>query len=285
MRFDEYGRMHIEVLIYGIVAADVLIKAFQEIEEQNSISGMLEQGFDLKNARLAAREVNNFTVDYGIAADAGDGLVLAEEGFDIWNYYASVEAYALPLYWLMTLLVTALAFVLTSPKIWTDITSVNRKGKWYVLEPAVLGVCMLLSGALYRGYGEAVYDTYLSGLTSIFELGNRMSWNVVMYLLRSWLATFLGFALLYLTAVALSPILTLGVREYIRQYSFLYHIFPTMKKWLEKFKDETAHVNFAEKNTKTIIKIVVGNGIAITILTCFWCVGTIGVIIYSLILF
>lgn len=285
MRFDEYGRMHIEVLKSDNVAADVLIKAFQEIEEQNSISGMLEQGFDLKNARLAAKEVNNFTIVYGIAADASEGLVIAEEGLDIWNYYASVEAYALPLYWLMTLLVIALAFVLTSPKIWIDITSVNRKGKWYVLEPAVLGVCLFLSGAFYRGYEEAIYHIYLSGLTNIFELGNKMSFEVVMYLLRSWFATFLGFGLLYLTAVALSPVLTLGVREYIRQYSFLYQIFPTMKKWWEKFKDETAHVNFAEKNTKTIIKIVVVNGIAITILTCFWFVGTFGVIIYSLILF
>ena len=43
MRFDEYGRMHIEVLKSDNVAADVLIKTFQEIEEQNSISGMLEQ--------------------------------------------------------------------------------------------------------------------------------------------------------------------------------------------------------------------------------------------------
>ena len=285
MRFDEYGRMHIEVLKSDNVAADVLIKTFQEIEEQNSISGMLEQGFSLKNARLAAREVNNFTVVYGIAADASEGLVIAEEGFDIWNYYESVEAYALPLYWTMTFLMIALAFVLTNPKIWSDITSVNRKGKWYVLEPVALGVCLFLSGAFFRGYEKAAYYSYLSGLTSIFELGNKMSFEVVMYLLRSWLVTFVGFGLLYLTAVALSPMLTLGVKEYIRQYSFLYQIFPNMKKWWEKFKDETAHVNFAEKNTKTIIKIVVVNGIAITILTCFWFVGTLGVIIYSLILF
>ena len=285
MQFDEYGRMHIEVLKSERILADVLIKSFQEVEEANSVAGILKQSAGVGNAKPAAKEVKNFTVVYGVTEDAGEGLVISESNFVMRDYFSSISGYSLPLYYLMSILIVILAIVLTSPKIWPDITSVNRKGNWYLLEPAAFGVCLFCSGNLYRVYETSVYDIYQSGLTSLWEFGSNMSLILVMQFLKAWAMVFAEFGIVYLIVVALSPMLTLGVSEYIRQYSFFYQIFPTIKKWWGRFMDEIGHINFANKNTKTIIKLVVVNGIVLTVLTCFWFVGTFGVILYSLILF
>lgn len=285
MKFDTYGRMHIEVLHSEDVPADVLIKALQSIAEEFSVTNVLEENFNVENARGAAKEVKDFTVVYGIAEDADPGLVRKEEGFDRWQYSYQVREDAIPLFFVMTVLVTALAVVLTSPKIWKDITSVNRKGNWYVLEFAACGVFFLLAGGFFNAYIDGIYEVYKIGLTSILQFGTEFNWGMLAAFFEAWVQTIVIFGIIFLAAAALSPALTLGVKEYIRQYSFFYQIFPNMKKWWKAFKAEVSHVNFSEKSTKTIFKVVAVNFVVITFLTCFWFVGTLGVVIYSVILF
>ena len=75
------------------------------------------------------------------------------------------------------------------------------------------------------------------------------------------------------------------MKEYIRQYSFIYQIFPWIRKKWNQFTDEVNHIDFSDKTTKTILKIVVINFLVLAVLMCMWMFGIVGLVIYSLVLF
>ncbi len=287
MEFDEYGSLHIEVLDSEDVAADILINGLQEVEENSSIAEMLESYCDITNARAAAKEVKKFTVIYGILAENQEGLLVSENEFSYSAYMWHLKQKTSPLFFAMTILIVGLAVLMTNPKIWKDITSVKRKGKWYLFEPAVVGVC--LYGTIYTGYREGIYEIQRIGLKSVLELTYHFDIGMAVVLFGIWIRTCFIFAIIFLLAFAFTPILTLGFKEYMRQYSIVYQIFPNLKRlWKKlwgKFETEIAQIDFEKNSTKTIIKIVVINFIVLAVLMCMWVLGILGLVIYSVLLF
>ncbi len=74
----------------------------------------------------------------------------------------------------------------------------------------------------------------------------------------------------YAALRVLRPVFFLGVREYIRQYSLIYQIFSWLKKLWNTFRYEVAHVDFSEKSTKTIWKIVLINFAVLSLCSMMW---------------
>ena len=93
------------------------------------------------------------------------------------------------------------------------------------------------------------------------------------------------FAVAFVSVVCIYPVFSVGLKEYIRQYSFIYQIFPWIRKKWNQFTDEVNHIDFSDKTTKTILKIVVINFLVLAVLMCMWMFGIVGLVIYSLVLF
>ena len=62
-------------------------------------------------------------------------------------------------------------------------------------------------------------------------------------------------------------------------------IHPAIRKKWDQFTDEVNHIDFSDKTTKTILKIVVINFLVLAVLMCMWMFGIAGLIIYSFVLF
>lgn len=287
MEFDEMGQMQVRVITAGDISEDMLVKNIKQAESDWGVPELIDGYAEFGNPTAIVNKVHDFTVVYGISEEyTGEG-VLVDSVYYLSNMYTHIEGYAAPAFILSVCAVALLAFMMTSPKIWKDIAPgcivAGQKKKWYIMELAVFGVC-LFSG-WYRWYCNAIYQLEnkdLSEFSSLF--GSGEFWQLLRYLDVITL-TFFTFVVIYLIFMALCPVISLGVKEYIRQYSFIYQIFPTIKKYWEKFKEEVAHVNFEEKNTKTIIKIVVANGIVMVLCCCIWGAGIIFAIMYSMVLF
>ena len=88
-----------------------------------------------------------------------------------------------------------------------------------------------------------------------------------------------------MSVVCIYPVFSVGLKEYIRQYSIIYQIFPWIRKKWNQFTDEVNHIDFSDKTTKTILKIVVINFLVLAVLMCMWMFGIAGLIIYSFVLF
>ena len=75
-------------------------------------------------------------------------------------------------------------------------------------------------------------------------------WNV----LKTGGILWLLFAVAFVSTVCIYPVFSVGLKEYIRQYSFIYQIFPWIRKKWNQFTDEVNHIDFSDKTTKTILK-------------------------------
>ena len=287
MEFNELGQMSVRVIKTGEISEDMLVKNLKQAENDWAVSEVIEGYAEFNNPAAVVNRVHDFTVVYGISEEyAGEGI-LVDSVYYLSNMYAHIEMYAGPAFFSSVLVLAVLAFILTSPRIWKDITPERivpgQKKKWYIFEPAVFGVCLF--GGWYRWYCNAIYQMENRGIRSLSSLIGTDEWVTLFRCGDVFVLTFATFLVIYLIFMAFCPVFYLGVKEYVRQYSFIYQIFPTMKKWWQKFKDEINQFNFEDNGTKLILKLVIANFIILAVLCCMWTIGILGLIIYSIILF
>ena len=275
--FDENGVMELTVQDGGELSADMLMKSFELIDRNCSLQDMM---YAYTNA--SADRIRSFTVVYGVPFSSSDEMSFTYDYFGYESEMAIADR-AIWLFILTDIVLILLVAVMTNKKIWADITSYERKGKWYLAEIGIAGVCFStpifyqLMDLIDR-YGRLEFGTVWQILTS----GNvtnivRAVWTL--------LAVFVLYCIVYAILYCFRPLFSLGLREYIRQYSFLYQIFPWIKRQWQKLKAEVTHIDFSNKTTKTILKIVILNFVVLAILMCMWMFGIFGLVIYSVILF
>lgn len=277
--FDEKGVMNFRTEWSEDISGDSLLKSMQKIEREVSLSE-IKSAFGLEHVDIVP--VQNFTVVYGIPLNSGQTLAYNNEPYSGIRY-AYTQDNSGRLYLGSILVLFALSFLMSSCKLWTDIKDYNRRGKWYIFEAAFVGVCLL--PCFWHTVSDNICMYADAGLTNIRDMhlyGTREQWQCFWSILCN-----LGLIYItdYLTLLAIRPVFALGIREYIRQYSFIYQIFPWMKGVWKKFKDEVTHIDFSEKSTKTIFKIVIVNFLILAVLMCMWMFGIFGLIIYSAVLF
>ncbi|MBO5523455.1 MAG: sensor histidine kinase, partial [Roseburia sp.] len=168
-------------------------------------------------------------------------------------------------------------------KVWKENVMVQRPGKCFFMEAAVIGVMCALS--MQNSMRELIWQQNYQNFTEIENALNKNGGEVITELLGCAGLLFCIYALWYVSVCFLIPVFSLGVKEYIRQYSFIYQIFPWLKKQWERFSAEVQHIDFSEKTTKTILKIVLLNLAVLSVLSCFWVFGIFLLIIYSAALF
>ncbi len=287
MDFDELGQMTIRVIKTSDISESMLVKNLKQAESDWGIAGYLDNYVEFENTTAVVNRVHDFTVVYGISEEyAGPGIMM-DSVYYLTDLYAHIEGYAVPSFFISVFVLAVLALIMTSPKVWKDITPERivpgQKKKWFLFEPAVFGVC-LFSG-WYRWYCNAIYQMENRGLRSFSSLIGTNEWVSLLRYSDVIILTFVTFVVIYAIFAALCPVFYLGVKEYIRQYSFFYQIFPTMKKWWQKFKDEINQFNFEDDGTQLILKLMIGNFVIVAIMCCMWFVGAMLAVLYNVILF
>lgn len=122
-----------------------------------------------------------------------------------------------------------------------------------------------------------------NGMDSFASLPRFYAWCLVYGLNILAIAVF--FFVPWYLGVCARAVRELGLREYIKQKSIIYRIFPTAKAVYEKLYDEAAHFDVTRNAKKLICKIVITNGIVLFIIGCFPLGGLAVALIYSVMLY
>ncbi len=286
MDFNEAGQMTVRVIKTSDISEDMLVKSLKQVEHHWGIAGQIDNYAEFENVDTVVNNVRDFTVVYGISEEyAGPGVMLDDVYYSS-DMYRYIETYAMPVFWVSVLVIAVLAIIMTNPKIWKDITPehiVPGEKKWYIFEPVALGICIF--NAWYTWYCNAIYQLANRELKGFGYAISDVDWVSLLRYGDIILVTFITFAVIFVIFAALCPVFYLGVKEYIRQYSFFYQIFPTMKKWWQKFKDEINQFNLEDDGAQLILKLLIGNFIIVVIMCCMWLVGAILAVLYNVILF
>ncbi len=288
MEFDENGRLTVDPVYTGELDAGVLIKTLGQQERENSVWGSLAAEYREVGISSTLKHPSNITIAFGIPENSDYQLTAAD---DIENagYWEIVNAYrdagAGLLYAGALALIAGLVFVMTSGKIWKCEIDLHRSGRWYVLEAAVIGIFVSLS--LEETFIQSIYS--MAG-SNAAELGSLMESGMdalpgLLDLFGIGLSVFAMFGIWYLSVRFLRPVFTFGMREYVREYSFLYQIFPYVKKQWNKLRQETEHIDFSNKSVKTIVKLVILNFIVLSLVSMMWFFGIFALVVYSVVLF
>ncbi len=288
MEFDENGRLTVDPVYTGELDAGVLIKTLGQQERENSVWGSLAAEYREVGISSTLKHPSNITIAFGIPENSDYQLTAAD---DIENagYWEIVNAYrdagAGLLYAGALALIAGLVFVMTSGKIWKCEIDLHRPGRWYVLEAAVIGIFVSLS--LEETFIQSIYS--MAG-SNAAELGSLMESGMdalpgLLDLFGIGLSVFAMFGIWYLSVRFLRPVFTFGMREYVREYSFLYQIFPYVKKQWNKLRQETEHIDFSNKSVKTIVKLVILNFIVLSLVSMMWFFGIFALVVYSVVLF
>ena len=286
MDFDELGQMTIRVIKTSDISESMLVKTLKQVESDWGVAGYLDNYVEFDNPTAAVNRVHDFTVVYGISEEYTGPGIMKDSVYYMTNLYAHIETYGGPAFLISVLVLAALAFIMTSPKIWKDIVPeriVSGQKKWYLFEPAVFGIC-IFSG-WYRWYCDAIYRMVDRDLKGFGAVSTDVGWVSMLRYSDVIFLTFASFAVIFAIFAAFCPVFYLGVKEYIRQYSFIYQIFPTVKKWWQKFKDEINQFNLEDDGTKLILKLAIGNFVIVAIMCCMWFIGAMLAVVYNLILF
>lgn len=166
-----------------------------------------------------------------------------------------------------------LVLVLRSKKIWGEAECAERKGKRYFAEAAVVGLC----------FAESMYHNFSSMICSFRFCEGRME-DVGIRL--SAFATALTVELVCFACFwYLRPVFTLGIKEYIRQYSVIYLFCKWCKEKWRRFIASLDSVDFSEKSSKLLLKAVLVNFFILLVCVSCWFFGIVALVIYSVVLF
>lgn len=282
MSFDENGVLTVEPLFGEHVDADVLIKTFGQLGRENSVWRDFEVNYD--RVHYSLDNPKNIRIIYAIPRMSPYQLAMADYENDA-DYWTVVWAYGTTggdlLYFAALVVLTALVFVMTSKKIWGYEIDMHRPGKWYLMEAALVGI--IFSLCMSDSFVAQIYAWKLKMDGSPLLIANAAA--VIGKSIESGVLLFFLYSIWYLSVRFLRPVAALGIRTYIREYSFFYQIFPWLKKQWRKLKDEAEHIDFSQKSVKTLGKIVVLNFAVLALISAMWFFGIFALAVYSVVLF
>lgn len=171
-----------------------------------------------------------------------------------------------------------LVLFLRNKRIWKNTEYVQRKGIAYVAEVLVFGLgCVSAVFCEFAQYMETfpVWQTWKEGNV----------WAQVEYIANLAYPVLLVQLYFFLCFWYLRPLFTLGVKEYLREYSLLWVIGRAGKRWWTRFQTALEHVDFSEKTTKLLLKAVWIQFAILLVCVCCWFIGIPVLLVYSVALF
>lgn len=286
LSFDENGTFEIETVYDRYITPSALIKNFQYVDRKNLLQRDMES-YGIPG-EYKAGQPKNFKVVYGIpsANNGANSLNFNVESvnyndYSLWQNACEEEG-GLMLYIGGLAVVAILVLITRSRHIWKEEISMERPGNWYLMEAAFMGVMFVF--CMESLFLEAIwqYNYYEEGFR-VLKTGAAL--DAVSEFAGSFLTVAVMYTIWYLSLYFLRPVFSLGFWKYIKEYSFIYQIFPWLKKKWEQLKDEVCHIDFSQKSTKTIVKVVVINFVVLSVCSVMWFFGIGALLVYSVILF
>lgn len=278
LSFDELGNMEVRVAKITDLQPDVILKSLQRCDRTYRLEKLMSEDIDINND--SPRKITNFKVAYGIPENVSDGYQL-DGGYSASDEYYNIvnHSYVGIFYVSNLILLVILLLVMTSNRVWKGEITYTRRGREYFLEIAIfLGASLLIA---FNG----LYGQFVAELGMMVQYGN-------IYSDAEWIqffTTFLGFMMIlswdYLTLLYIRPVFSLGLVDYIREYSLLYRMWQGIKSLCAKMMQSLKDVDLSEKASKTIFKFVAVNFVILGIMMCMWFMGLFGLLVYSIVLF
>lgn len=281
LSFAQNGQLDVKNAYGNNVEADVLIKAFQMANSRGILKNCFGEDFP-----YLLKGITSFEIAYGIRTENAGQLVKNQEYRAYYgeDFAACREAGADVLYVVSVAVLLLLVVFLTSQKFWNDKISYARPGKCYLMEAALLGI--LAGCGMIENYYSMIDATETTDAFEALRAGlSTVTGYDLLNLIRVLVFLWVIYAVWFLSIYFLRPVAALGLREYIRQYSLIYQIYPWLKEKWKKLVYEVNHIDFKEKSTKTMVKLVVINFVVLLVISMMWFFGIWALIVYSALLF
>lgn len=140
----------------------------------------------------------------------------------------------------------------------------------------------VLSGFVVELVGWVKSGNAIDSILAYFTFEIAVFWWV--YFVNILVLTVLFFGAWYI-GICIRALRALGIKEYIKQRSFFYQIFPYVKQKLLGVYDTVVHFDVTKKANKLILKIVIVNAVILFVIGSLWVGGFTIAIIYSVILY
>ena len=267
LSFDEDGKLSVSVKKEGKVSADVLMKEFLQSDRENEIRATATE------YAVPFIPPKNYQVVYAIPYNSE---AFTEDDYYTSSYYFVATSGGVEVYCITLLILAVFVCLMCSRKLWKNETLPDYLPKHRYMEVGGIGLIALI--AMFNLYIQTICDFPYTVRTGFSKV------NVFDVLKAGGVLTLI-FTVAVLTVLCLYPVIIVGPKEYVKQYSVIYQIFPWIRKKWNQFTDEVNHIDFSDKTTKTILKIVGINFLVLAVLMCMWMFGIIGLVIYSLVLF
>ena len=140
-------------------------------------------------------------------------------------------------------------------------------GGYLVMEVVAGTVTGVFASELVRELNFSYQQAY-----GILMAGNAVMWAV-------------GITIIYWFVVSLDSIFTMGLTRWLKERTIIGWLLMGGKNAVEKTCGLVGSVDFRDKQTKLLLKIVGINFVLLTVISCFWFFGIFGLMIYSVVLF
>ena len=140
-------------------------------------------------------------------------------------------------------------------------------GRYLVMEVVAGTVTGVFASELVRELNFSYQQAY-----GILMAGNAVMWAV-------------GITFIYWFVVSLDSIFTMGLTRWLKERTIIGWLLMGGKNAVEKTCGLVGSVDFRDKQTKLLLKIVGINFVLLTVISCFWFFGIFGLMIYSVVLF
>lgn len=294
--FDEVGNITVGEDLVATDADAIRKYANGEIRGNSSQNPVAEELSSLKNF-LAVKKPVNCTVTYCITdvawANMTGGFLVNDYGrgdFNISRYvddsmrYAYTQAGAGAVLTVMFLFVGVCGFIFTGKKE----TELQGGGQTILASLEFLG----LGGLLWYAFGgtnltrwvPSVAEGDAAEILKYAIAGRPYVASILVYCLTVLFLTVFFLGAWYI-GFCVSEIKELGFRGYVRKHSIIYRFFPYIKRKCMETYEKIANIDLTKDANKTIIRLLVVNGIILLAISSLWVVGWVAVIIYSLLLY
>lgn len=299
VKFNEVGAMEvIPVLSDRKNSGDLLVKSLGKVERSESLKSSVQDYFNAATTPVI-KGPENIAFVIGIKrGDTYQNVLYDYSDDEESNYSDKLDSYgnagAVPLYGISVAAVIIFMFLMTGKKAGGNVLN-DGKMHAYAAELGIVGV---ICGLGMQNY--FVELTWSYGFDSFADVAGELMagqiYDVIISVFTVVGTLWLIYALWFVSACLLQPVFSVGLLEYIRKYSMIYQIFPWIKRqfkklggrireWWNTLSGEITHLDFSDKSTKLILKVVGINFAVLAICSLFWFFGIGALAVYSIVLF
>ncbi len=289
MQFDEKGIMSIDHIYSADNDGDIFIKYYQQFERDNT-----ELEDTIKESGFAFRGIRNMKVIYALPNNSDIDLkysIVYNWNSDYYKYQDNGGHY---LYFGSVLLIAIMAFaVVLSNKNVTEgeerVPDEKLHLPVFLKYPTELSIFILICmlNIFRRFQYDMLYESGFISLTNTFlaRKFKEITVEEVVTTVIAYIMICVFYLMIYWAVYNFAPVFRLGLRKYLKEYSFCFHFLPWLKATWKRYTDMIRHVDFTKKTNRVIFRLVIVNFIVLSVISCFWIFGIVPLFIYSVIIY